>query len=145
MKHSVNIQDKWYQKYSLDESFDKPNGRAKQNLPKYQLGEEVSFVDAVAWVQGAQGNLDIRPKHFDKHAKKWRLCDTGSMVTVIQKSPHDKIDPTRSLQAVNGTVIKCYGQKEIDIQIGRKNYRILATIADIDQDILGFDFSQSTN
>merc|ERR1711884_412588 len=62
------------------------------------------------------------------------------MVTVIKKSKEDKVDKSRVLQAVNGSEIKCYGQKKVNIQIGRKSYEILATIADVDQDILGWDF-----
>ena len=68
------------------------------------------------------------------------MCDTGSMVSVIRKSEGDKIDTSKFLQAVNGSAIKCYGQKKVNIRLGRKTYDIIATIADVDQDILGWDF-----
>ena len=108
-------------------------------LSTINVGDEVPAVSAVAWVQGSRG-LDCRPKLFDNESKTWKLCDTGSMVTVIKKSKEDKIDNSKILQAVNGSPIKCYGQKEVTIRINRKAYKILATIADVDQDIIGWDF-----
>ena len=102
-------------------------------LSTINVGDEVPAVSAVAWVQGSRG-LDCRPKLFDNESKTWKLCDTGSMVTVIKKSKEDKIDNSKILQAVNGSPIKCYGQKEVTIRINRKAYKILATIADVDQD-----------
>ena len=107
-----------------------------QNLP---IDEEIYALDAIAWVKGSQ-NVDCRPKVYDGVTKSWKLLDTGSAVTVIKKGPEDKIDESRSLQAVNGTVIKSYGQRVINVQIGRKSYPILATVADIGQDIIGWDF-----
>ena len=62
------------------------------------------------------------------------------MLTVIKKGPEDKIDKTRVLQAVNGSSIKVFGQKLIEVRVGRKTYQILATIADVQQDIIGWDF-----
>ena len=62
------------------------------------------------------------------------------MLTVVRKGPEDKIDKTKVLQAVNGSPIKSYGQKEVEIRINRKTYSILATIADVQQDIIGWDF-----
>ena len=108
-------------------------------LQNLQVGEEVHALEAVAWVKGSQ-NVDCRPKLFDKLTKTWKLLDTGSAVTVVKKGPEDKIDESRSLKAVNGTVIKSYGQRVINIQLGRKSYPVLATVADIGQDIIGWDF-----
>ena len=62
------------------------------------------------------------------------------MVTVIKKSKDDKKDFSKILQAVNGSNITVYGQKEISVRIGRKEYKIQATIADVEEDILGWDF-----
>ena len=104
-------------------------------------GQEVPAVHAVAWVNGSRGGgFDCRPKVFDGVSKSWKLCDTGSMVTVIKRDKDDKIDYSKVLQAVNGSNIAVYGQKEISVRIGRKNYDIKATIADVEQDILGWDF-----
>ena len=67
-----------------------------------EVGEEITPTDAVAWVDGTR-NVDCRPKVFDGVTKTWKLCDSGSMVTVIKKGPNDIIDKTRVLQAVNGS------------------------------------------
>ena len=108
-------------------------------LPDINVGDEVSALSAIAWVKGAQ-NLDCRPKVFDGTTQSWKLLDTGSSVTVVRKSQNDKKDESKGLKAVNGSKIDCYGQKVIEVRIGRKTYPILATIADVDQDILGWDF-----
>ena len=109
-------------------------------LPSVVAGQEVPAVHAVAWVDGSRGGFDCRPKLFDGISKTWKLCDTGSMVTVVKRSKDDKKDFSRVLQAVNGSNITVYGQKEISVQIGRKEYKIQATIADVEEDILGWDF-----
>ena len=88
---------------------------------------------------GSKG-LDCRPRVFDGISKSWKLCDTGSMVTVVRKTENDKVDDSKMLQAVNGSTIKCYGQKSISVRLGRKTYDVIATVADVDQDILGWDF-----
>ena len=108
-------------------------------LPNVEIGQELTAPEAIAWVKGSR-NLDCRPKLYDGESKSWKLCDTGSMITVIRKSPGDKLDETRFLQAVNGSKIKVYGQKQIQVRLGRKTYPITATIADVQQDILGWDF-----
>ena len=102
-------------------------------------GEEVSALEAIAWTRGSRG-VDCRPKIFNGISKSWMLCDTGSMVTAVKRGPDDKLDESRYLQAVNGSKIKCFGKKEIQIRLGRKTYTIEAVIADIKQDILGWDF-----
>lgn len=144
-----SIQDKWYQDYTVPEQyFDKNKYKDSERtylkskssyLDSLKPGDEILAVDAVAWVQGSK-SLDCRPKLFDKASNSWKLCDSGSMVTVVKRSEGDKIDKNKILQAVNGSEIKCYGQKEITIQMGRKSYKIMAIIADVDQDILGWDF-----
>ena len=107
-------------------------------LPDVPIGEEIAAIDAASWK--ATRGVDCRPKLYDGVSKSWKLCDTGSMCTVIKRSPEDVIDSSKVLQAVNGSVIKCYGQKQIQIRLGRKTYPIMAVIADVNQDILGWDF-----
>ena len=109
-------------------------------LPTILPGQEIPAVEAANFVQGSRGGIDCRPQIFDGVTKTWKLCDTGSMLTVVKKSSEDVVDKSRVLQAVNGSTIKVYGQKEIEIRIGRKTYPILATIADVQQDIIGWDF-----
>ena len=108
-------------------------------LPDLVIGEEISAAEAALHRDGLRG-VDCRPKVFDGISKSWKLCDSGSMVTVIKKGPNDKPDPTRFLKAVNGSKIECYGHKEVEIRLNRKSYVIKAVIADVSQDILGWDF-----
>ena len=91
-------------------------------------------------ISKTERGFDCRPQLFDGVSKTWKLCDTGSMLTVIKRSPDDVLDKSRLLQAVNGSSIKVYGQKQIEVRLGRKTYPILATIVDVQQDIIGWDF-----
>ena len=44
------------------------------------------------------------------------------------------------LKAVNNTKMKCFGFKDINIQIGRKSYRFKAIKSEVDSPVLGWDF-----
>ena len=101
------------------------------------IGSIVSAAEAVDW---ADPSCDIRPRLFDKSTKEFRLIDSGSMITATRKLPEDKVDDSVNLVAVNGTKIKTYGIRTIQIKIGRKAYSMPAVICDISQDILGMDF-----
>ena len=68
-------------------------------LPSVVDGEEIPAIHAVAWIDGSRGGFDCRPKLFDGVSKSWKLCDTGSMVTVIKRAKDDKIDYSKVLQA----------------------------------------------
>ena len=131
------IQESWVESCRLA-----VNSIAEVNpyLPEIVAGDEVSAFKAATWVNGSRGGLDCRPKVFDGVSKTYKLCDTGSMVTVVKKSETDKIDFGKTLKAVNGSSIAVYGQKEIYVRLGRKHYKIDAIIADVEQDILGWDF-----
>ena len=89
-------------------------------LSVLEPGTEVLAVDATSL--GALSGLDCRPKIYDSISKTWKLCDTGSMLTVVKKGQEDKIDKSKVLQAVNGSAIKCYGHKNIQVRINRKTY-----------------------
>ena len=101
-------------------------------------GTIVRAVDAAAWSRGR--NVDIRPRLHDNSTGTDRLVDSGSQISVIKKSPQDKVDPTLRLIAVNGSKIDTYGVKELVVKIGRKSYPIQAVVCDVQQDILGMDF-----
>ena len=132
---NFTIQEKWKEKVtSAVDSI----AHVNPFLPVWEQGQEVSALEAVSWVEGSR--LDCRPKVFDGNSKSYKLCDSGSMVTVIKKSSEDKLDNSRYLQAVNGSAIKCYGSKIIEVRLGRKTYSVKAVIADVKQDILGWDF-----
>ena len=99
-------------------------------------GTVVPAVEAVNW----SGTSDIRPRLLDKSTGKFRLIDSGSMITAAMKLPDDKPDNSIRLIAVNGSEIQTYGVRELKVKIGRKEYRMPAVICDISQDILGADF-----
>ena len=44
------------------------------------------------------------------------------------------------LKAVNGTKIKCFGQKDVYIKIGRKNYPFKVIKAEVKNPVIGWDF-----
>ena len=62
------------------------------------------------------------------------------MITATKRLPEDKEDPAFRLVAVNGSPIKTYGIRSIEVKIGRKLYKMPAVVCDIPQDILGADF-----
>ena len=134
-EESFTVQEKWKEKITSEID---AIAHVNPFLPIWEPGQEVSALEAVSWVQGSK--LDCRPKVFDGNSKSWKLCDSGSMVTVVKKTDNDKIDKSKYLQAVNGSAIKCYGSKEIEVRLGRKTYTVKAIIADVTQDILGWDF-----
>ena len=85
-------------------------------------------------------SVDVRPRVFDNISKKWLLADTGSQVTCLSKGPDDTLQPHIRLEAVNGSVIPCYGKKMCTVRFGRKEYHIEAFITDTTEDLLGSDF-----
>ena len=89
-------------------------------------------------VDGQQ--VDLRPHIWDATLKQYLLVDSGSQVTAVKPDPGDIPIPGKFLKAVNGSKIKCYGQKEIKVKIGRKGYPFLAIKADVDNTVLGWDF-----
>ena len=107
-------------------------------LEDVPVGTVIRAIDAVDWSLGR--NCDIRPRLLDKSSGITRLIDSGSQISVAKKSPGDKIDNSIKLVAVNGSKIETFGQKEIKVKIGRKEYKVPAIICDIQQDILGMDF-----
>ena len=100
------------------------------------VGSVIPAVDALNW----SGQGDIRPRLWDKAAKVFRLIDSGSMISATTRSPEDTEDNSLKLIAVNGSPIKTYGVKNLQVKIGRKQYEIPAIVCDISQDILGADF-----
>ena len=76
-------------------------------------------MDAAVWSRGQQG-VDMRPHLFNAHLGGHLLLDSGSSVSAWPPEPGDKIDPKTQLKAVNGSRLKCYGFKTVDIKIARK-------------------------
>ena len=100
--------------------------------------EELPGFQAVHW-NGRKG-VDLRPHVWDGIMKVWMLLDSGSQVTAFPPDPGDQAVPGQFLRAVNGSKIKCYGQKKIEIRIGRKTYGFNAIKADVESPVLGWDF-----
>ena len=137
---SSSTRNRWYQKYSLSDSYAKDNGEAE--APKYLIGDEVSAIEAV---NDPELRTDSRPRFFDNITKTWSLLDSGSCVSCIPKQPNDKIDSKFKLRAVNGQSIPTFGTEMVQIRIGRKTYEIEAIKTEIPQRILGWDLFQKYN
>ena len=112
-------------------SFDpRPHASPPDSLPAFQ---------AVEWEIGAMG-VDIRPHVFEPVMGKWLLCDSGSQVSAFPPEPGDVEVKGTSLKAVNGSQIKCFGFKDVEIKIGRKTYKFKVIKADVSTPVLGWDF-----
>ena len=101
--------------------------------------DELSAFTALKREPGQDG-VDLRPHIFDNTLKKWLLCDSGSMITAFPPERGDVEDKNIHLKAVNGSKIKCFGYKDIVVQIHRKPYKFRAIKADVDTPVLGWDF-----
>ena len=109
-------------------------------VQRSNLQERWSAAVAEACRVASLDGEDQRPHLYDEVMKKHLLVDTGSAVTAWPPDPGDKPDPTRSLRAVNGSRLKCYGTKEVVVKIGRKQFKFTAIKADVSSPILGWDF-----
>ena len=98
-----------------------------------------SEVEAGPEIKSAEP-VDIRPHIYDPVMKKYILCDSGSQVGAFPPDPGDKLMPELFLKAANGTKIACYGYKNVDIKIGRKNYPFRIIKAQVESPIIGWDF-----
>ena len=105
---------------------------------------ELDFLSAAEALQkqSQEEELDMRPYLFDGNSKSYILLDSGSQVCAWPPDPGDQIDPTTKLKAVNGSGLKCYGFKEVDIKINRKTYPIRVIKTDVAKPILGWNFTR---
>ena len=99
----------------------------------------MSFPEAVASTLKSN-DIDIRPRIYDGITKEWILIDTGSQCSVTKAKPEDSIRPDILLETVDGTHMKCYGTKPLELRLGRKQYKIDTVIAKSTDTILGMDF-----
>ena len=123
-----------------------PRDFKSKEFPSYQLAsmadtppDSLPAFQAVQWEMGRCG-VDLRPHIFDKDLQKWLLLDSGSQCTAFPPDQGDREDPRMFLRAVNGTRIKCYGYKQIEVKIGRKTYPYRLIKADVEAPVLGWDF-----
>ena len=99
--------------------------------------DRVHMSEALLWAVGRQG-VDLRPHLLYKG--HFHLCDTGSQVTAWPPDPGDQVDPSIRLKAINGTKLKCFGFKKVEVKIGRKTYGFQAVKAEVDSPVIGADF-----
>ena len=104
------------------------------------LQEKWSAAVAEACRIASLNGEDQRPHLWDTGMQQHLLVDSGSAVTAWPPDPGDVPDPSRSLRAVNGSRLKCYGKKEIVVKLGRKQLKFEAIKADVSSPILGWDF-----
>ena len=103
----------------------------KDIIPTHQVASATLELDP---------GIDIRPRFWDPLSRSWCLLDTGSQVSCCSPGPNDKPDPSLRLEAVDGSVLTCYGKKQGQFQIGRKTYNQPLFITNTMETILGMDF-----
>ena len=108
-----------------------------QNVQNSNLQEKWSAAVAEACRIASLNGEDQRPHLWDTGMQQHLLVDSGSAVTAWPPDPGDVPDPSRSLRAVNGSRLKCYGKKEIVVKLGRKQLKFEAIKADVSSPILG--------
>ena len=89
---------------------------ATANDPQESEPEFLSAAEAMR-LQSVEEDLDMRPYLYDGNSKKHILLDSGSQVCAWPPDPGDQIDPSTRLKAVNGSGLRCYGYKEVEIKI----------------------------
>ena len=85
---------------------------------------------------------DVRPRLFDHNSNQWMLLDTGAAISCYPRSyfPDAVVDHSRSLQAVNGTKIATFGQRNVKINLGGRTFNHNFILADqISEPICGWD------
>lgn len=88
-------------------------------------------------------NTTSRLLHIrDKRNGYVYLIDTGAVISVIPPSIEDRKNTYKSsLTAANGSSIKVYGEKILDVNIGlRRSFTWTFIVADVEKAILGADF-----
>ena len=101
---------------------------------------ESEFITAFEAMSLNDNEVDVRPYLFDKKSGSHLLLDTGAQVTAYPPEPGDVPDPRMTLRAVNGSQLKCYGYKDVVIQINRKTYDIRAIKTDVAKPVIGYNF-----
>ena len=81
---------------------------------KEEPPDELPAFMAVKWEAGTLG-VDLRPHLFDPSSNLHLLVDSGSQVSAWPPDPGDVPVPGMNLKAVNGSSIKCYGHKNIQV------------------------------
>ena len=100
--------DRWYkiESQSFSPTVEKPpNSMSAWEACQRDLGEQ---------------GVDFRPHLKDKKTGAFMLVDSGSQCSACPPDPGDQVDTSIALKAINGTQLRCYGFKEVEIKLGRK-------------------------
>ena len=112
----------------------------QDNLKELETApDELSATKALDHKSGELG-VDIRPHLHDGKSGWDLLCDSGSQITAWPPDEGDQPLPGTFLRAVNGSKLRCYGYKQVSIQIGRKQFHYQAIKADVQSPVIGWDF-----
>lgn len=95
-------------------------------------------IDAANSIDSISSRLHV----YDKSTKMKFLVDSGADVSVIPPKLNEKRNQSNfKLFAANNAIIKTYGNKQINLDLGlRRNFQWKFIIADVSQPILGADF-----
>ena len=99
----------------------------------------LSALEASVWSVGESG-VDMRPHLRDQETNSLMLLDSGAQCSTFPPEPGDKVDPSMTLRAVNGSKLNCYGYKDVEVRIHRKKFKIKVIKSDVESPILGWDF-----
>ena len=121
--------------FPVDKKFMRFYSKPGQSPPAETLAAIAAFHQ-----NSEESGVDYRPHIYDSASKTHILVDSGSAVSAWPPEPGDLEVPNLHLKAVNGSKIKCFGHKEVDIRINRKNYRFKVIKAQVECPILGWDF-----
>ena len=97
----------------------------------------------------SQTNLASSPRHtllhvFDSNSNQYFLVDTGSALSIVPPSRSDRNqNGNQRLVAANGTPIKSFGTRRMELRLGLQKYSWKFIIADVTQPIIGGDFLRS--
>ena len=98
--------------------------------------------EVIAEINSALTKKDIRPKAYDRISGAKILIDSGACLSCWPRArfKNAQCDPSRTLVAVNGTHIKTYGTRAIQIKLGNVTFVHPFVLSDLDSPVLGFDF-----
>ena len=78
----------------------------------------------------------------DASSNKTFLIDTGAEVSVMPATEQDRkrAPLEKELVATNGSRIRCYGEKKLQLNVGTRTYEWTFLVADVKRSLIGADF-----
>ena len=81
---------------------------------------------------------------FDANSNRYFLVDTGSALSIVPPGRSDsQRTGTQRLVAANGSPIKSFGTRRMELLLGKQKYTWRFIVADVTQPIIGSDFLRS--